>query len=549
MKGKHLDEQIRKALEGLEVNFDPGSWNAFEERLDKVSSNEADPFDQLLTERLSGLEVPLQAGDWDAMEQRIEAEETAELIEQEAYIDNLAYEKLHRMEVPFQHSHWHLMAKRLEEEFSLRHKLYRYKVAEVALVALFLLTIIRFAPLAEGVLQRQQHDIRHEQPKILSPIPSGTKQVSPNVHDSQTLQVLPIAEASTKSNKNEPLSEKYRQWRKNNAAQLAGWPESIAFSNGSSTGLPPALSFLSNAEVNSIAKSLTLSEILAEQTFLTKTQRNSSVRPGENGTDFLASIQPGPVQSKFAWEIPQLPQQFFEKDNELRFSLFTATDLSYVFTPPSKLSVFDTLVPTNSDTTLASGYGGGILISWKKDRWEFQTGGVYSFKRYIPNTPVFLFETVNYYVREEFHGVQLDLLQVPLNIQYHFKNTGKWRFYGNGGISGHFITSSVYEITHERTPAFKLAAMPSPEGDVLEDNSTIRNEKEFPKGLFDGGNLRSNLYLTANIGFGVERFVAPRWSLFVQPNYQHYLMSEGIGTNKDKFYTLSFNLGTKVSLK
>lgn len=82
-----------------------------------------------------------------------------------------------------------------------------------------------------------------------------------------------------------------------------------------------------------------------------------------------------------------------------------------------------------------------------------------------------------------------------------------------------------------------------------DDNRSIRQEKEFPEGLFDGGSLRDNYYLTANLGLGAERFLSSKWSIFLQPNYQHYLMSEGIGVNKDKFYTFSIYLGTKFSLK
>jgi hypothetical protein len=198
---------------------------------------------------------------------------------------------------------------------------------------------------------------------------------------------------------------------------------------------------------------------------------------------------------------------------------------------------------------LASGYGGGITVSWKKDKWEFQTGGIYSFKRYIPNTPVFLFETVNYYIREEFNGVQLDILQVPLNVAYHFKNEGKWRFYGNIGTSGHFITSSVYEIKTNRTPSFSnFAMLPTPAG-LPDDDKSIREEKEFPDGLIDGGSIHGNFYVTANLGLGIERFVSPRWSVFFQPNYQHHLLTDGIGVNGEKLYNLSFYLGTKVSLK
>lgn len=302
-------------------------------------------------------------------------------------------------------------------------------------------------------------------------------------------------------------------------------------------------------QVNSMMGQATLFESITERKFLQNNLATPGMDANFGNAELLASLNPQPVKSKFAWEMPQLPQLIFEKERELRFSIFTSTDISYVLTPPNKYSVFDTLVATDQDTTLASGYGGGILVNWKKDKWEIQTGGIYSFKRYIPNTPVFLFETVNYYIREEFNGVQLDQLQVPLNVNYHFKNQGKWRFYGIAGASGHFITASVYEIETKRTPSFNNFAILPPPAGLPADDKSIRQEKEFPDGLFDGGSIHDNFYLTANVGLGMERFVSPRWSVFFQPNYQHTLLTDGIGVNNDKFYTFSFYLGTKVSLK
>jgi hypothetical protein len=260
--------------------------------------------------------------------------------------------------------------------------------------------------------------------------------------------------------------------------------------------------------------------------------------------DFLDMLDAQLVGNKAGLDFPILKSIPADKPRQVRFSLFASSDLNYVFTPTTNLDVFDTLVRVNNDTAFALGYGGGILASFKMNRWEVQTGGVYSFRRYAPNTPKFTIETVGYYISEDFKGIQQDLLQVPLNVQYHFKNTGNWRFYGLAGASGYFITNVVYEIAFKREPTFALMAPPS--GD---ETRTLRDEKEFPQGLLDGGSFSDNFYLAANLGLGVERFISPRWSLFFQPNYHHYLLSQGVGTNKDKFYTLSFHLGTKVSLK
>ncbi len=556
---KHLDEQIKQALEKLQARLDNRAWEAFEQRLDQEAAQgdastsdsagtNAPSFDEVISNKLNQLEAPLSAGDWSMMEKMIEADETAELLENEAALDNLVIDKFEKFEVTFQPHHWQMMAHRLEEEFFFRYHLWRCKAAEVGLMLLLLLTIVHYTPEFND-----QYDGEHfEQPtlplylspKSLEPIAPAKPQVEP--------PAKPIAAIGNSANLNSIAAST----QKTRHAAVNHNPENTAFKSLTTNDfvrneMPiESLPSLSIGAVNTIAHPTTLQESMAEHRLLNNTISTPSMSDGfVSNSALIASLGPQPLQSSFAWEVMRLPQPYFEKGHQLRFSIFTSTDAAYVITPPNKYSVFDTLVAVDEDTTLASGYGAGITVSWKKDRWEFQTGGIYSFKRFIPNTPVFLFETVNYYIREEFNGVQLDILQVPFNTSYHFKNDGKWRFYGSLGASGHFITASVYEIKTDRTPSFSnFAMLPRAEG-LPDDNKSIREEKNFPDGLFDGGNIHDNFYLTANLGLGMERFVSPRWSVFLQPNYQHHLLTDGIGVNGEKLYNFSFYVGTKVNLK
>ena len=147
---KHIDEQMRQHLSGLEVGYDPSTWDKLAHRMDFEAQESVD---DLFKNRLGGVEAPIAAGSWAAFEQLIEADEAVSSIEEETQLDNAAYEKLNNLRVPYREDHWALMAKRLEEEFSIRHILYRYKVAEITLMALLLLTVVRFMPMMEGWMQ------------------------------------------------------------------------------------------------------------------------------------------------------------------------------------------------------------------------------------------------------------------------------------------------------------------------------------------------------------------------------------------------------------
>ncbi len=83
----------------------------------------------------------------------------------------------------------------------------------------------------------------------------------------------------------------------------------------------------------------------------------------------------------------------------------------------------------------------------------------------------------------------------------------------------------------------------------ITEQSTIANAAANYRGIFEGGNFRENSYLSANLGFGLERKFTYRWSLFVQPIYKHYILFEGIGPNQDRIHSGSIRFGAKVKIR
>ena len=80
----------------------------------------------------------------------------------------------------------------------------------------------------------------------------------------------------------------------------------------------------------------TLFESMTEQRFLKTYLATPSMNEATPGNSALiASLDAQPVQSKYAWEVPQLPEFIFENERRLRFSIFTTTDAAYVITPPN----------------------------------------------------------------------------------------------------------------------------------------------------------------------------------------------------------------------
>ncbi len=580
---KHLDRQIKQALENLQAKYDGHSWEAFEQRLEREDSNSdangtapvgnALSFDEVISGKLDRLEVPLAVGSWSVMEKMIEADETAEQLENEPVVDNLVAERLENFQVAFQPHHWQMMAHRLEEEFFIRYHLFRCKAAEATLMLLMLLTIARFSPVLFGTPHETKHNSNWPTaPSVPLPANNGGQaahQIIAEANQQPSGQmnaaVGPMATVSASKASSKNTNHKFvGEMAANEAGGLAF---NNVYDNAAAANYLPMLG-ISSLSPSEMAGSLF--EKIAERRFL----RSSLRTPGMDTRNSLLLASLSDLQAsqpRFAWEVPQLPQSmFFEKNWSLRMSAFTNTDLAFVLTPPTKFSVYDTLITAGYDTTFASGYGGGIAIHFKKHKWEIQTGATYAFKRYVLNSPVVLLETVNYLIRrekDEFDGVQLNILQVPLHVNYHFKDHGKWRLYGSLGASGHFVTTSTNQATGDGiTPTTATFALLPPSTDAVTKSlplSTPAEEqplnisssgnaptKQFPDGFLEGGHIRDNFYLTANIGLGVERYVSPRWSIFLQPNYQHQFLNTGnIGVNGERFYNFSFQFGTKVGLK
>ena len=540
-----MEEQIRLTLENLEADFDPTTWERLSNRMD-FEAQEA--VDDLFKGSLGKIEAPMMSGgSWEAMEKLIEADEAAEMIENETELDHVAYSKLNNLRVPFSEHHWALMAKRLEEEFSLRHILYRYKVAEMALMALLLLSIIRFAPMVEDWMETSSATQTNS---------THTLKPAPTIYETGIRPIAANPNSKTDPQHNEDATKLSKKTiaGTGNVVIPSVLNEEKELKDGNQMFANTTnyywrgqyLSILPQKEIKTIeASSEKSTPIEAFDTKQNKLLAISKKRTALHPPVVLPPI--ANVNADYSWELPRVESTPIKKQNQLRFSIFTTTDFNYVTSPPNEVRVFGEPVKTESNATVASGYGGGVTVSWKRNRWEYQTGGIYSFKRYIPNTPIFIFDTPNFFIKEDFNGIQLDIFQLPVNVLFHFKNQGKWRFYASAGASSYFVTSTIYEIDHEKQA---LHLIPPTQGSP-DDNKSITNSGgyRFPPGLLDGGNLQDNFYMTANLGLGVERYLSPKWTVFFQPNYQHFFMSDGIGDNMDKIYTTSFYLGTKFNLK
>lgn len=535
-----FDEHIKDALESLENVPQQADWGDFMEQLEAAEIADASAmdddamFDSLVMAGLGGLEVDFDPSSWDALEEKM----TSEALMEDAEFDELARQALHNYEAPYQKSHWEIMAERLEEEFSLRRKLYRYKVLELALMLLFIFTLINYLPFGGNKFEKLKafnfeifkSNSPSTTPNIKKEKVEKAKTTSEN-KEASLLKVAPIAE-------NLDL-EKEDNTKNDVFVPINNWTNTVTKSKEQQTipaTLPKMKQVITSNHSDNVYVGVDNSEI-------------------KNGSSSITTDTEQQIQSVLdALDLPKAelldfnrvaPSMILVPNKEkmlMRFSMVGNFEANYIFSPVNEE------LGSSQDTTLGWGYGGGILGGFKLGKWGFETGGIYNHKSYPPNF-VNQFNPnndKNLLESEYFQDIQLEILQIPVNAQYFIVNKPKWRVYASTGVSINLLLSPVYQISETRAALVTAAPLAPPDS---EPDNSLKNKAEFPTGILNGGNLKENSYLTTQFGLGIERSVGNRWSVFAQPNYQHYLSKNGLKPFNDKFYTLSLSVGTRVSIK
>lgn len=541
---RHFDEKIKAILGDLTPSYDPTTWEQLDQRLTAeaiLNPDDVDDIDDIVAKGLASLSVPLAAANWDSFEEKLDASELAEA--SDTSIDNLTYEKLHDYKVSYNSSHWLLMAERLEEAFSLRRKLYRYKVAEIALMLLFLITLVNYLPLGKKLSNsvipfKQKKEKQQAAPspenQTIKTIPLESAPIAKN--QEETNNSLPVQQGIALNKQTVSASKKAITTPIDILSNKTDLKESVIEAPNK---LPSqSIDEISNDFASSIAKIDILRPSLNEGgTFISGKNINRN-------TVLLAKIDNPDIKllENGKFKLPALATFLKKKKGTFRYNIFAATDANYIYEPYIELLNYGQATRAG-----ALGYGGGMTAAYKKGRWQIELGGIYTFKRYNPNIGTNIFfikKDSDIEVKEDLKAIQLDLLQVPLNFQYYFLNRNKWRMYSTAGLTLNMVTTAVYEIETSE----KVLLAPAPPGGGGPDKS-LRNSEEFNKGILDGGKFAENQFLSASLGFGVERSISARWSLFFQPNYQQYLSKKGLGPNRVKINSMSFYLGTRVNIK
>ncbi|MFK8007857.1 MAG: hypothetical protein AB8H03_15870 [Saprospiraceae bacterium] len=544
MENKKFDDFIKQSLEHLDgKKYIPMDWSSMNEQLD------ADSLDEALKGSLENLEgaafVPM---DWGMMESKLDASMAdAELDPQmeDIYLDSMAYEHLKNMQPAYNHEHWEMMSARLDEEYAYRRKVFITKLFEAAIVLLLVWTAFNYFP-----NKKTTPDLRPI--AKTNSTQNNTKDLSTNLSDQSKLENKFVDSfEKTIPSTNQVDQNKIVENVESEIPSLILKSNPVNENAIATTPTPPILDdripispFLTN--VNSIS----LLENKKQKTTSLSLEKTLALNEQEILKEKLI-IQISPLPSlmnsfvkmdnfrKDRFSLAQLIEHKKLRTHEVFFSMYGSTDLNFV----------DSDFYNNNERAwdvyqrYRYGYGGGFALGFQLKRFLIETGISYNSISYQQREEANIIGSVaRGFVEEQWDDAELNMVQVPLNIQYSFLVKNKWRMYSLTGVSINMALQNNFNFQledEERTLGRSISI----------NESEIANEASLYKGILEGGGFRENSYLTANLGFGVERKFTYRWSLFLQPIYRRHFLIDGIGPNEDRIHSSSVRFGAKVKIR
>lgn len=508
-------------------------------------------FDAIIRDKMSGLGADYQPASWDLLSEKLnQANGVHTGFSSEGSVDKLIQGKLKNINPNYRSDHWQQLAERLTLQQDRIHAIFRAKTGELVASLLLIWTVLQWAPPTTTPL-----------PQV---VVANTSESIPPVIAPHTTLATPSATAA--SNK-PPLLAK--ALRKDRSIAATGKQGILSTSSGSAEN--DAILANTSANAFSIAEALPssiqdLTDVatlpLADREFIADVQSISepiSIKEALYKPLPIVSFEyqtSQPVASinnegmAFRYRNDELPNLYnikpFQKRKALRVGMMGAPDYNKIITPPQIVNGEKTTEV--SVERYALGYSGGITLGFDANRWEIETGLVYSAQRYTPLQVLFVEGSVKTgFYAEQLKHFEFNSVYFPLNLRYNFLLRDKWRIYGMAGGAWHLTLQANYYVDFQ--PNARLMAAPVAPESPYEPPSGIDNQN-LVKGWLEGGSLQGNSYFSINGSIGIERYMTTRWSIFAQPTYQHWFFhpKEGIGPFQDRIHSLSILTGVKIRI-
>lgn len=481
-------------------------------------------FDRLIREKLENLNPEFRSEHWQRMQDAIDSDGELEPINAaETAFDREVLRQMRHFNIGAAPRHWALLRRRMEEALYLRNLILGSKFGEVVVFTLGLLLFVQL-PLSNPENKATFPDLQQAAPQLQALV----------THKNSVLH-KPAQQAPTShlySNK----ASAHNQDSKKGADQVYSYnvPEVEIVSHPNHLPISTLESALESANVSLSGKTPELETKNLQIGETAQREAMSNYYVFGNQLTPLAQQRNNALLAKRLSIFEANALKPFRKRTIISAAMFGGSDYNQILTPANQEN------RTDAFSRYTLGYGGGILISAERGRWEIGTGLIYAAKPYNPRQIVKYEGSLDKgYTVASFNQVALDIINLPFQARYNFVLHKRSRLYAVMGASLQVAASASYFIT---TSSSKPGPLKPEMREDLFDNVS--------KGVLEGGSVKENGYITGNVGLGFEHFMTERWSLFAQPTYQHSLgyFSDGFGPSHDRINTMSLWMGIRVRI-
>ncbi len=487
-------------------------------------------FDHIIKGKLEGYSIDYPKTDiWDAYEQA-----AAKLHDQAApeSFDNAVREVLAEQKVSYTSAHWHLMKAQLKISEERKNTVYASKVLELVAIFLIVITAMYWPIYKNPVLPEKQRTTteRSEYADAIIPQIDFSTQNPQELNHNQNASVINSRTVSTEqSSLNHSYIYDHLDDHLDAKSGAVILDESLAMINFKATEDQDILNDMA-------LKDQIEMENIAPVQYDYDAGLDHVIRSKALDVVTLASLKNDELSSEYPRMIP-MEFNFPKEKSKYYLGVIASTDVNLINTP------FDKVYSKASYTKEALNHTFGVTLSKKNESLEVETGAAYVKRAYQPETISENLGNEFFYTQNTFNKIQFDILNLPLNLKYHFINQPKWSAYIMAGAALSLVMNADYAISEVQTLNRPTA------GEYVSSESRLK-EKPFIKGLLNNDNLKDNYFASLSFGFGIEKKIGNGTLLYIQPSYHRQVLSSdiGIGPNKDKIHTSSLAFGIKTVL-
>lgn len=526
MTDREFDQHIKRVLNNHQPEFDPASWEMLEERMD---AGAVDPsFDEAIRASLSQFTPDNATGDWSRMEQV--------LVEEEQAFDATVKEKVEQYEALYDPATWPVLSEKLTADERLRRRLVTAKILEIAAIIVALLTFYNFFPaIQSNVIEPtgeyvRQHFAQNEE-GITSDAPGHTKSNTPSIAENAERDARSAEEEVSTAFLNTKGEARLNTQSDYPVTTYVGQAP-VAPLERIQTGLPAGHSLLlEGLPVDEMPVNL----IAAVNPEEKSREKVSLLLRLASPLHTVMSDDPGTGLSLAALTLP--------KERGLRITMGASADVNVLYIPDDHFFTQGRQIKFGEKELVALGYSAGASVLFDRGPFTFETGLYYSAKTYEPNRILHIGETFD--VRTlDFRQINLSIVSVPLYVHWNFDRKGKVHLYTVAGMNMNVLAIAHYDLIAKNN--LQSAAAPQDP----QYRRTTQEVERVRENILDGAEFSTKSFITVSGGFGIERQINTRFSIFGQPTFNYQIPFFGIADQNGKHLQFgSLLLGTRITLK